>query len=433
LKPAARTAATEDTPLKIEKITVTPIAIQDPPLLNVLGIHQPYALRSIIEVTADNGLVGLAETYGDSNTLNGLNRVSELLAGLDPFCLNDLEARVERGLAGMKVKDGSILAPGTIPERAKAIAFAAYETACLDLQGKLLGLPVAEVLGGRVRDAVPFSAYLFYKKARHLGAAHDDPYGGAETPEAVVRQARKFVAEYGFKSLKLKGGVYEPAVEIETMRQLKKAFPDHPLRLDPNGGWTVKTAIAAARELEGVLEYLEDPVLGFAESAEVAHAISMPIATNMVVVSFQDMADSVRHGSVQVILSDHHYWGGMRATQALAKICSIWKLGLSMHSNSHLGISLVAMAHVAAACTNLTYACDTHYPWQQDEVIAGGKLKFIDGALPVPTKPGLGVDLDRDALTRLHRQYLACKDLDRDDVKEMRKYDPNWKGALPRF
>ncbi|MFA6022243.1 MAG: hypothetical protein WC722_18455, partial [Rhodospirillales bacterium] len=215
--------------MKIEKITVTPIAIQDPPLLNVLGIHQPYALRSVIEVTADNGLVGLAETYGDSNTLNGLKRVGELLAGLDPFCLNELEARVERGLAGMKVKDGSILAPGTIPERAKAIVFAAYETACLDLQGKHLGLPVAEVLGGRVRDAVPFSGYLFFKKARHFGAASGDPYGAAETPEALVRQAQAFVALHGFKSLKLKGGVYEPAVEIETMRQLRDAFPDHPL------------------------------------------------------------------------------------------------------------------------------------------------------------------------------------------------------------
>ena len=419
--------------MKIKDITVTPIAILDPPLLNVLGIHQPLALRSIIEVTADNGLVGLAETYGDSNTLNGLNCVRELLPGLDPFCLNDLEARVERGLSGMKVKDGSILAPGTIPERAKAIAFAAYETACLDLQGKHLGLPVAEVLGGRVRDSVPFSAYLFYKKARHLGAAVDDPYGVAETPEAIVRQAEAFVAEHGFKSLKLKGGVHEPSIEIETIRQLKRSFPDHPLRLDPNGGWTVKTAIAAARDLKGVLEYLEDPVLGFAESAEVARAIAMPIATNMVVVSFQDLAESIRHGSVQVILSDHHYWGGMRATQALARICSIWGLGLSMHSNSHLGISLVAMVHVAAACNNLTYACDTHYPWQQDEVIAGGKLKFVDGALPVPTKPGLGVDLDYDALARLHRQYLTCEDLDRDDVKEMRKYAPSWKGTLPRF
>ena len=419
--------------MKIEKITVTPIAIQDPPLLNVLGIHQPYALRSVIEVTADNGLVGLAETYGDSNTLNGLNRVKDLLPGLDPFRLNELQALVERGLAGMAVKDGSILAPGTIPERAKAIAFAAFETACLDLQGKLLGLPVAEVLGGRVRDAVPFSAYLFYKKARHLGAAHDDPYGAAETPEAVVRQAKAFVVEYGFKSLKLKGGVYEPAVEIETMRQLRHAFPDHPLRLDPNGGWTVKTAIAAARELSGTLEYLEDPVLGFAESAEVARAISMPIATNMVVVSFKDLAESIRHGSVQVVLSDHHYWGGMRATQSLAQICSIWGLGLSMHSNSHLGISLAAMVHVAAACTNLTYACDTHYPWQQDEVVTGGKLKFVDGALPVPTRPGLGVEIDHDALDRLHRRYLACADLDRDDVKEMRKYVPDWKGTLPRF
>lgn len=419
--------------MKIQRVAVTPIAIQDPPLLNVMGIHQPFALRSVVEVFTDSGLVGIAETYGDTNTLNGLKRVGEGLVGMDPFHLNELWRRVDSGLSGIRVRPGQILAPGTLPERARAIVYAAFETACMDIQGRQVGLPIAELLGGRVRDAVPYSGYLFYKKARHFGAAADDPYGRAESPEEVVAQAKRFVAEYGFKSIKLKGGVYEPAVEIETMRRLKAAFPDHPLRLDPNGGWTVPTAIEATRALSGTLEYMEDPVLGFAESAEVARAIDMPIATNMIVVGFNDIPESVRHGSVQVILSDHHYWGGLWESMHLARICATWGLGLSMHSNSHLGISLAAMTHLAAACPHLTYACDTHYPWQQDEVVAGGKLKFVDGALPVPTTPGLGVEIDHDALARLHAQYLACDSLDRDDVAEMRKHDPEWKGTLPRF
>ena len=419
--------------MNVARVTVTPIAIQDPPLLNVMGIHQPFALRSIIEVVSNSGLTGIAETYGDTNTLNGLKRVGERVIGMDPFHLNDLWRRVDEGLSGLKVREGQILAPGTLPERARAIVYAAFETAFLDLQGKQMGLPIAEILGGRVRDAVPYSCYLFYKKARHFGATADDVYGRAETHEEVVAQAKRFTDAYGFKSIKLKGGVFPPEFEIETMRRLKAAFPGYPLRLDPNGGWTVETAIKATNELSDVLEYMEDPVLGFAESAEVARAVDMPLATNMIVVGFNDIPESVRHGSVQVILSDHHYWGGMWETMHLARICKTWGLGLSMHSNSHLGISLAAMTHLAAACPHLTYACDTHYPWQQDEVIKGGKMKFVDGALPVPTVPGLGVEIDPDALAHLHAQYLACESLDRDDVAEMRKHDPSWVGKLPRF
>jgi glucarate dehydratase len=85
------------------------------------------------------------------------------------------------------------------------------------------------------------------------------------------------------------------------------------------------------------------------------------------------------------------------------------------------------MAHVAAAIPNLTYACDTHYPWQVEEVIAGGKRQFTDGAIPIDDTPGLGVELDEDALARLHEQYQRCGYTRRDDVAEMQKIEPGWK------
>jgi glucarate dehydratase len=150
-------------------------------------------------------------------------------------------------------------------------------------------------------------------------------------------------------------------------------------------------------------------------------------------VGFADLPETIRLGSVQIILSDHHFWGGMRATVELARICRTWGIGLSMHSNSHLGISLAAMTHLAAAVPNLTYACDTHYPWQSDEVIVGGKLEFEGGALAVPAGPGLGVEIDQEALKRLHAQYLACGLAYRDDEVEMQKVEPGWKRRLPRW
>jgi len=167
--------------------------------------------------------------------------------------------------------------------------------------------------------------------------------------------------------------------------------------------------------------------------AELARHTRLPLATNMVVTTLEEFRQNVEKKAVKVILSDHHYWGGLRATQQLARMCALWELGMSMHSNSHLGISLIAMTHVAAAIPNLSYACDTHYPWQDEDIVQGGRIAFKDGAVAVPTRPGLGVELDRDALAKLHEQYLACGIRNRDDRRQMQKYDPSFTGATPRY
>lgn len=185
-----------------------------------------------------------------------------------------------------------------------------------------------------------------------------DRWGDVLTPDALVEEARTLVEENGFKSLKLKAGFLEPDLEIETMIKLREAFPNLPLRIDPNGGWTVETAIHIGKALDGVLEYMEDPVLGMDGMAAVAAEVSMPLATNMVVIEFDHLAEAIKKNAVQVVLSDHHYWGGLRASTHLARACEAFGLGLSMHSNSHLGISLAAMTHLAAATPNLTYDCD---------------------------------------------------------------------------
>jgi glucarate dehydratase len=147
----------------------------------------------------------------------------------------------------------------------------------------------------------------------------------------------------------------------------------------------------------------------------------------MCTTSWTDIPETVERSSIQILLSDHHYWGGLAATVKLAQLCRVFGWGVSMHSNSHLGISLMAMAHVAAAIPNLTYASDTHYPWQVEEVIAGGKRQFADGAIVVDDTPGLGVELDEDALEQLHAQYRQAGLAKRDDVAEMQKIQPGWK------
>jgi glucarate dehydratase len=310
--------------------------------------------------------------------------------------------------------------------------FSPFEVACLDIQGKAAGRPVADLLGGAVREEVPFSAYLFYKWAGHPGADSGD-WGEALDPDGIVAQAKRMVDDYGFSAIKLKGGVFPPAQEIEAVRALRAAFPDHPLRLDPNAAWTPETSLIVARELDGVLEYLEDPTPGIEGMARVAQEAPMPLATNMCVVAFSHLPPAISQDAVQVILSDHHYWGGLHRSKLLAGICDTWGIGLSMHSNSHLGISLAAMVQLAAAVPNLTYACDTHWPWKTEDVVVGEPFTFGHGALRVPTRPGLGIELDREALGRLHEQYLSCGLRNRDDTGYMRRIVSGYERRQPRW
>jgi glucarate dehydratase len=195
----------------------------------------------------------------------------------------------------------------------------------------------------------------------------------------------------------------------------------------------VETAIEWGRKMEGVLEYYEDPVRGQENMAKVRQAVKIPMATNMCTTAFAHIPGSVRLASEDIILSDHHFWGGLRASLELARICRTFGRGLSMHSNSHIGISLAAMAHLAAAVPNLTYACDTHYPWQSEEVIVGGRLQFEDGSLLVSNEPGLGIELDRAALARLHENYKRSGLTHRDDEIEMQKVNPGWKFEAVRW
>ena len=418
--------------MKITDLVVTPIAFADPPLLNSTGVHEPLALRTVVQVVVDcpdGPIIGLGEGSGERLVVERLDAVRDAVIGQSVFATSSIEAVVDATLGGDT---------GGLSRIERRIVFSILEVACLDAQGKLLGVPVSDLLGGAVRDAVPYSAYLFYKWDGHPALdgrpAIPDPWGAAVDPAGLVAQARLMIDEFGFSSIKLKGGVFPPDQEIASVRALADAFPGLPLRIDPNGAWSVATSHQVARELSGVLEYLEDPTLGLDAMADVAAQASMPLATNMCVVSIETFAEGVAKDAVGVVLSDHHYWGGLRHTRELGALCDTFGLAMSMHSNSHLGISLAAMTQVAAATPNLAYACDTHYPWNRhDDVVRPGVLRFVDGAVPVPSGPGLGVELDPDALDRLHQQYVESGRSTRDDTSYMRRVQPGYDPTLPRF
>ena len=427
---------------RIKDIVITPIAIVDPPLLNAAGLHAPYALRIVLEIITDDQISGISEIPGTSDIEQALYEAKELLIGQDVFQLNQI-----RAILSERFGSESPMARGEAPwdQRKLVHIFSSVEVACMDIMGKVLGRPIVDLLGGKMRESVPFSAYLFYK---YEGAGGE--FGFSLNPNAqgweaakqkqainaqeIVIQAKAMCREFGFKSIKLKGGVFEPRIEVDTILALYDEFgPDVPLRFDPNAIWALDTAIQYGKELEGVLEYLEDPVRGQENMAAVRKVVKTPLATNMCTTSFEEIPASIKIGSEDIILSDHHFWGGLKASMTLSGICETFGRDLSMHSNSHLGISLAAMVHLGAALPKMPYALDTHYPWQSDEVILGGRIKFTDGSVMVPDEPGLGVELDKVALARLHQNYINCGLKKRNDEIEMQKKVPGWKFQSTRW
>ncbi len=395
--------------LRISEMVVTPVACPDPPLLNHHGVHEPFFLRAVVRLRTEDGLEGLGEGPGGGLYVQELRAAARHVVGADPYQLEQLRVLVGEG---------------------RPRVFSAIESACLDLVGKATGRPVYELLGGPVRRRVPFAAYLFYKEEG------DDDWGPALTPEQLVRQAERFHERYGMTVFKLKGGVLDPWEEVETMRLLRERFgPRAGLRIDPNAAWSVETAIRVAERLRDLdLEYLEDPTAGIEGMAQVARQTPIPLSTNMCVTSFAHVAAAFRQRAVQVVLGDHHSWGGLTAFRHLGVVCKTLHWGLSQHSNSHLGISFAGMIHAAAAIPNLIYASDTHYPWNpHDIVVETDRFAFRDGAIALWDAPGLGVTIDEERLAEAAERYQRRGSLARDDVGAMRERNPDWLPLMPKW
>lgn len=396
--------------LSISEMIVTPVACPDPPLLNHHGVHESTFLRAVVRIRTEDGLEGLGEGPGGGLFVQELRAASKHVVGSDPYHLEAL-----RALIGEK----------------KPHVFSAIESACLDLIGKATGRPVYELLGGPVRRKIPFSAYLFYKEAG------DDEWGEALTPEQLVTQAEMFHERYGMTVFKLKGGVLDPFEEVETIRLLRARFGQKAgLRLDPNACWSVETSLRVAEKLRDLdIEYLEDPTAGIEGMAQVAAQTPIALSTNMCVTSFEHIPTAFRQNAVQVVLGDHHGWGGMLAFRDVGKICQTLRWGYSQHSNSHLGISFAAMIHLGATVPNLVYHSDTHYPWNPNDVVNETEIfQFKDGYVTLSDSPGLGVTINEDKLAAAAEMYEKRGDsLARDDVSAMRERDPDFLPLWPKW
>jgi glucarate dehydratase len=380
------------------------------PLRHSNGAHWGRFVRTIVEVETDEGIIGLGEMGGGGESAEpAFAGLKQYLIGHDPFQLEALRFKIANPTASLYNVRTQLLA--------------AVEFACLDAIGQKLGVPVHDLLGGRLRDEVPFAAYLFF---RYPNAETGE--GEVRTVEQLVEHARALKERCGFDVHKLKGGVFPPDYELECYRALAAAFAEDNLRYDPNAALSVEDSIGFGRAIEDLRnDYLEDPCFGLNGLRRVREKLSIPIATNTVVVNFEQLASNVLHPAVDVILLDTTFWGGIRPCIKAAGVCETFQLGVAVHSSGELGIQLATMLHLGAVLPNLTFAADAHYHHLLDDVIEGGLLPYREGRIRVPDGPGLGVRLDRERLERYAALYreLGGYPYDRDPNR------PGWFALVP--
>lgn len=346
------------------------------------GVHPGYLMRTVLELITDEGVVGLGEVGGGDQRA-ALQRLLPRIKGLDPFHLELIKLKVLRSIYYMS----------------NARLYAAIEMACLDIQGKVLARPVSDLLGGRIRDEIPFIAYLFWR--------HDGPSGDDETAEDVAEHCVELHETLGVRTMKLKAGVESPEEEARVLELCHDRLgPDFKLRIDPNGVWSVPTAVRIGQRLEDIApEYFEDPAWGLMGNAAVRERIRIPVATNMYPAKFDDLGPALKLNAVDIVLTDLHYWEGPRGVKDLTAMCRTFGLGVAMHSGAEFGVELAAMLHTASTIPEMTTAGDAHYHYLTDDIIVGGPLPYVDGNIAVPTGPGLGVELDPEKMDKYERYY----------------------------
>jgi glucarate dehydratase len=397
--------------MRIVDIRATPVTVPlEAPLRHANGCHWGRFVRTIVEVETADGLVGLGEMGGGGESATAaFHALKPYLLGREPNRLEEMRFLVANPTASLYNNRTQFLA--------------ALEFACLDLLGQKWGVPVSEILGGRLRERVPFASYLFFRYPHPRSGV-----GEVRTAEQLLTQARALKESHGFTSHKLKGGVFPPEYELDCYRALAAAFPGERLRFDPNGVWSAERAIWFGQQIEGIRnDYLEDPVFGLHGMRRVREKVRVPLATNTVVVNFEQLSANVLDTAVDVILLDTTFWGGIRPCLKAAGICEAFQLGVAVHSSGELGIQLATMLHLGAVLPNLSFAADAHYHHLTDDVISGGKMKYEGGAIAVPAGPGLGVRLDRDKLAEYHELFLRLGSYpyDQDPLR------PGWTPLVP--
>lgn len=426
----------------ITDMKVIPVAGYDRFLLNLSGGHGPVFIRNLVVLTDNSGNIGVGETPGGEAIRKTLEDSKEIIVGRRLGEMNLVMNQMRSAFSKLDEKGRGLQ---TFDQRVMIHALTAVESAFLDLTGKTLGVPVAELLGdGMQRNKVEFLGYLFFVGDAGLTSLNYElPEKNSSvwekvrsrealTPRAIVEQAQAAKEQFGFNTFKLKGGVLGGPKECDCISALAEAFPGAGLTIDPNGAWSLKQAIEWLTPLKSILTYAEDPCgaeNGFSGReimAEFRKSTGIPTATNMIATNYREMVQAIQLQAVDIPLADCHFWT-MQGAVSVSALCELWGLTWGSHSNNHFDVSLAMIAHTAAAAKGKVTPVDTHWIWQVGQRLTKNPPEIKNGYLEISEVPGLGVELDFENVEEAHQLYLKAGSTKRDDSIAMQFLKPGWK------
>jgi L-alanine-DL-glutamate epimerase-like enolase superfamily enzyme len=384
--------------VRIASVDSTPLAIPLARPFHWSSGAQVGANLVLWTVETEDGAIG----YGES--------ICEDPAAVQAYGRLIAEAFVSRDVGDVEAVTGELWRTGrwrVTPHWTNQI-LAGIEVACWDALGKTLGVPASTFLGGRVRDEVDFMAF---------------PQG--ETAEELARHAGELAAE-GHRVVYVKVGQTREGDEAVVAAVREAIGPEPLLRIDPNEAWDVPTAVETIRSLERYgLDWVEQPVpAGNVNGlAHVRRSVGTKIAADQAVFTADELLAVLEKQAADTIVLGHYECGGLWRLRQLAFLADVHGLPLNRHACMESGISTFAALQVMAAIPNLTAGNQVMHQLLADPLVLDPP-HLVGGRVGVPPGPGLGFELDLDAVERAHERYRSHG--------PYRSVEPAHAGALTR-
>lgn len=362
------------------KITAVHVHLLEKKLSSSMRISRGgFTVRhhAIVEVKTDAGICGLGEGIGTARTIKGIieEKLGSLVVGCDPFEIETIRQKTIDSQVYFERKGSAICAASAI------------EMACWDIKGKALGVPVYELLGGKVRDALEVYASDVYWE---------------EDPKRMAKSAKRIV-DRGIKTVKAHIGYKGPDEDVRRVEALRNAIgAKHGLMIDLNCGYTFTQALRAVELWEDFdLYWLEEPLNPnhLERYGELRGKSEIPIAAGeneFQTYGFKELFDK---RAVDVAMPDIGRAGGIMETKHICALAQAYGVEVSLHNFSS-GVLLAATMHLMAATPNTSLLeFDTSENAIYDELLVE-PLKMKNGTLLIPQAPGLGVELKKSLLKR---------------------------------
>lgn len=364
--------------MEITAVETIPVSVPYSIDFDIAGGGTPTADHVLVRLHTDTGTTGIGEAspspFFSSETQGSVlsaidEHISPAISGLSPMNLTAIHEAMDEALKG------------------NPFAKTAIDIACYDAAGKRLDTPASTLLGGRVRDRILVGQSI-----------------GIKETDQAVEDARTYVEEWGFNSIKVKVGT-DPETDIERTKAIVEAVGDKvSIRVDANQGYRADQAIRVFSRLESEceLQLVEQPVSrdDLAGMRRVTEALTTPVLADETVYSPSDATDVVREEAADIINIKINKGGGLYRAQQIADIAAGAHLPLAIGSMVELGVGTAAGAHFAATLPHATYPSDVKGPSLHEDSVLETPLRIEDGYTYVPDGPGLGIALSEETIDR---------------------------------